>query len=108
MEAIWGTDYDPSTDTLYRRPMCPECMVGIAEAEDGEYHCFSCNEIVYVTDQEMKEWFSLRDQTMTRMGNCLRCGQKDSMERHYRKNPVTLDWQMAYGKCKYCGTSFIG
>ena len=57
------------------------------------------------------EWFKVREETKTEIEDCFPeemggCGGKKCMEVRYIRNPVTLEWQTAGGKCK-CGMSFI-
>ena len=117
MEAVWIMDYDYHTDKTYNRPGCPECNEPIGKDDDRKYHCFSCGKVVDVDDPEMVEWFRIRDETRTEVGEChvftckdgstYGCGCKDSYVTNYVRNPVTLEWQAAYGGCKNCGIRFI-
>ena len=105
MKAIWDMDYDMSEDKCYDRPCCPECHAPIGRYEDGLYHCFSCGEVVDVTEPDMIKWFSDREQTKTETSSCLKCDGE--IETYYMKNPVTLEWQVMGGQCNKCGMRFI-
>ena len=108
MKAIWAVDYDFREDKCYDRPSCPECKAPIGLDEDGKYHCFSCGEIVEVDDPKMIEWFAIRDESKTENEDCfLGCSGKGTMEVHYMRNPITLEWQTMGGECKKCGMRFI-
>lgn len=117
MTAIWGIDYDFRSDKCYKVPSCPECEEPIARYEDGQYHCLNCGEIVELSD-DMLSWFKVREETKIEIQDCPKmttksgvhlsgCGGKNCMEIHYRRNPVTLKWEQAFGFCKECGTRFI-
>lgn len=122
MRAIWGEDYDFLLDSVYRCPVCPKCEEPIGKMKDGQYHCFSCGGVVEVWDADMKEWFEEREEEKVEMEDCLPdkvvctrggkeikagCGGKNCVETHYVKNPVSKEWQMAYGTCTRCGRRFI-
>lgn len=107
MKAVWGTDYDYYTDEIYKRPSCPECGNAIRLDNEGKYHCFMCDSIVSVEDPKMVEWFKVMNETKTEVCQCFQCGSKNSYIMNYCKNPVTLEWQLAYGGCKNCGIRFI-
>ena len=117
MTAIWDLDYDLHTDSCYQCPSCPECQAPIGKDGDGLYRCFSCGEIVDVTDPEMLEWFRLREETKiertdckqwkTKAGKTIGCGGENCYVTHYVRNLVTLEWPAAYGGCEKCGTRFI-
>lgn len=118
MEAIWGTDYDMHTDKCYKRPSCPKCEEPIGKYEDGKYRCYSCGEVVDVTDKKMQEWLRVMEETKEEYGDCPRikskgkllkmgCGGKNCVKKTYVHNPVTLDWQVAWGVCTKCGMRFI-
>lgn len=108
LKAVWGTDYDMHTDRCYSRPCCPICKEPIFMYEDENYHCVSCEEIVEVDDPEMIKWFKDRSETKTEYEDCIcGCGGKGTVETHYRRNPVTLKWQVTGGKCSKCGMRFI-
>ena len=116
MNAVWLIDYDYRADKCYDCPCCPECQHPIWKHEDGTYRCPSCGEVIHVTD-EMREWFKVREETKTGYLDCLKltlpdgmtlgCGGKNCVETHYRRNPVTLEWQTCWGKCVICGNRFI-
>ena len=112
MNAIWSTDYDYSTDKLYRRPCCPKCEVPIGKQEDGQYHCFSCQEVVSVTDPDMIQWLKDSEDEKIELSDCPRfdlgeivygCGGKNTVERHYYRNHVTKEWQFGWSICQKCG-----
>lgn len=110
MKAEWGVDYDLHTDSCYSHPVCPKCKEPIWKRKDNKYHCFACGEAVEI-QEDMIEWFKVREETKTEMEDCFPeemggCGGKKCMEVRYIRNPVTLEWQTAGGKCK-CGMSFI-
>ena len=107
MTAKWGIDYDFHTDKIYKAPCCPECNVPIGESEGGKYFCFSCGKAVNVEDKDMQDWFDVRSKTKVELKDCYKCGEKKCMEITYVKNPVTLQWTQAYGRCRSCNTSFI-
>ena len=108
MKAKWIQDYDMRTDRIYARPGCPKCDAPIGREEDGTYLCYSCGKEVKVDDADMLRWFALRRATRTELeDDALGCGGKKCMETVYVRNPVTMKWQPAYGKCKQCGAKFI-
>lgn len=114
-KAEWIGDYDMHTDKTYDRPGCPDCCQAIGKYEDG-YRCFSCGELVEVSDPEMIQWLKDREETMVKIQNCPKiefnghscgCGGKECVEEHYVRNNVTLEWQLAWGECRNCGMRFI-
>lgn len=108
MKAIWGTDYDFIMDECYKCPVCPKCEEPIGKMKDGKYHCFSCGEVVEVVESDMKEYFAEREGEKVEMMDCvLGCGGRNCMETHYHKNPVSKEWQTAWGECTRCGRRFI-
>lgn len=118
MKAIWVTDYDLTNDKCYKVPGCPECDEPIGLYEDGKYYCYNCRKEVTVHDPEMVEWFRVRNETKVELQDCevledkngniiCGCGGKNCMEVYYRRNPITLKWQQAFGQCKRCGKRFI-
>jgi len=121
MKAVWGSDYDYIMDKCYPSPVCPECEEPIGKKKDGLYHCFSCGKVVEVVDADMKEWFAEREGEKVEMEDCfpsevkkkngetvkMGCGGKKCVETHYIKNPVSKEWQTAYGTCTRCGMRFI-
>ena len=106
MKSTWVLDYDSREDKCYKRPGCPECSEPIGLDEDGQYHCYSCGKVVEVEDPKMIKWFSDREGTKVEYSNC-GCGGQNTFETHYVKNPVTLDWQVAFGGCSKCNMRFI-
>lgn len=104
MEAIWDSDYDSRTDSIYKRPCCPECREPIYKEVD-RYLCISCGEEVEVTDPEMLKWFNDRSLIKYVYQECRRCGGTTKVK--YVRNSATLEWQEAQGKCEECGMSFI-
>lgn len=121
MKAVWGTDYDFIMDECYKCPVCPKCEEPIGKMKDGKYHCFSCGEVVEVVESDMKEYFAEREGEKVEMEDCfpsevkmkngetvkMGCGGKKCMETHYIKNPVSKEWQTAWGECTRCGRRFI-
>lgn len=119
MKAIWGSDYDMHTDKCYECPCCPKCKEPIFLHGD-KYYCVSCGKEVEPTE-EMFIWLSERAEEKTEMEDCfpkeielkdgtkikMGCGEKKCVEVHYRRNPVTLEWETMGGKCTKCGMSFI-
>ena len=119
MKSEWITDYDMHTDKCYKRPGCARCKEPIFKCEDGKYHCVNCGRIVK-PDDEMLEWFKAREETKVEIEDCfpeymdingekvkMGCGGRQCYEVHYRRNPITLEWQVAGGKCTKCGNRFI-
>lgn len=119
MKAVWVIDYDFRADKCYNAPGCPECREPIGRMfGDGKYYCFSCGEEVEVTDSEMIEWLNIREETKTEYMDCPKittidgnhtsgCGGEKCVETHYRRNPVTLEWEVMGGHCSKCGMRFI-
>lgn len=114
MRATWILEYDFRTDKCYKRPGCPECEEPIGKDDDGKYRCYSCGAEIS-PDKHMLKWFKKREETKTEIEDCIKCkkepvmgcGGKKCVEVHYRRNPVTLQWEVASGKCKQCGRMFI-
>ena len=119
MQAIWDNDYDYQSDSIYKRPCCPECREPIGLDGSNQYRCYNCGEVVEVTDPEMLKWFEDRAEIKYEYQDCPRlpiddegeefmgCGGKDTMKVMYVRNNATLEWQEAQGKCEKCGLSFI-
>ena len=105
MRAEWIEDYDLATDSLFSRPGCPECYAPVG-LEDGRYLCYSCGE-EFEIDDEMVAWFEIREGEKLVKEECFECHGENTMETHYSKNPVTLEWQAMGGRCKKCGIRFI-
>lgn len=112
MQAIWGEDYDFRTDSIFKRPCCPECCEPIGLDGSDKYRCYNCGEVVEVTDPEMLKWFGDREKVKYEYQDCLKrrlkgCGGKGTMKVKYVRNNATLEWQQAQGKCEKCGLTFI-
>lgn len=105
LKAVWITDYDHRTDKLYKRPGCPECQAPVGSL-GGKIRCYSCGK-EYELDNNMKSWTDKRQTTKTEWLDCIGCGGKKCVETIYTRNPVTLEWQVTYGKCIKCGAEFI-
>ena len=107
--AKWVLEYDMHTDKCYKHPGCPKCDMPIyKDKEDGLYHCLSCGEEVFMEDPRMIKWMQEREETKTEYEDCfLGCGGEKCVKVHYRRNPVTMEWQQAYGECEKCGLRFI-
>ena len=106
-KAKWGTEYDMHEDKCYECPQCQDCFAPIHRYEDGKFRCISCRE-EYELTPDMIEWYNERDGEKVEMQDCvLGCGGKACVEQHYVKNPVTLEWQTAWGKCTKCDFRFI-
>lgn len=104
LKAVWITEYDFRTDSCYQCPGCPECQAPVGSL-GGKIRCYSCGK-EYELDNNMKSWTDKRQTTSTEMLICHKCGKK-SMKTVRIRNPVTLEWQVAYGKCIKCGAEFI-
>ena len=112
MKAIWDSDYDSRTDSIYKRPCCPECREPIGLDGSEKYRCYNCGKVVEVTDPEMLKWFSERAEVKYEFQSCPRCItltdiQKYTMRVKYVRNNATLEWQPVQGKCIECGMEFI-
>jgi len=105
MKARWIDEYDMHTDSIYKCPGCEKCYAPVFPEVD-RYLCVSCGEEVDVTDPEMIKYFEDRAGTKTEMRLCINCGEK-TLETHYHRNPVTLEWEAMWGECKKCGMRFI-
>ena len=116
MKAIWDSDYDSRTDSIYKRPCCPECREPIYKEVD-RYLYVSCGEVVEVTDPKMLKWFKKREEVKFEMHDCPRiplengeyigCGSKGTLKVMYVRNNVTLEWQPAMSECSVCGLKSI-
>lgn len=104
-QAVWITEYDYITDKLYKCPGCPDCKEQIGRFRNV-YKCYNCGTAVNVDDKAMKEWFYRQEEIKTEYGDCA-CGGKNCVTIHYRRNPVTLEWQISCSKCKKCGITVI-
>lgn len=106
--AVWGSDYDAHEDECYDRPVCPECKEPFSLET---LRCFSCGRAISVDDPAMVKWIDDRKGSKVEMEDCwnepLGCGGKACVETHYLKNPVTLEWRVAWGVCNKCGRRFI-
>lgn len=110
MFAVWGEDYDFIMDDTFKCPVCPECEEPIGKMGDGKYHCFSCGKEVEIADEDIKGWFAEREGEKVEMEDCngrKGCGGKNCVETHYVKNPISKEWQQAWGECIRCGMRFI-
>ena len=117
MKAIWDSDYDSRTDSIYKRPCCPECREPIGLDGNNKYRCYSCGEVVEVTDPKMLKWFKKREEVKFEMHDCPRiplengeyigCGSKGTLKVMYVRNNVTLEWQPAMSECSVCGLKSI-
>ena len=121
MNAIWVMDYDMHTDKCYNTLGCPKCNDPIGKCEDGEFRCFNCGKVVFVKDKTMLSWYNKRSETKTEYEDCfpeevemkngevvkMGCGGKGTVRVIYRRNPVTMEWQTAYGECTKCGLKFM-
>ena len=107
MNASWILDYDHITDKNYYRPGCPDCNAPVGMNEDGKYHCYSCGKTYEVTDPKMMDWLSVRSETKKEIGNCFHCNGKNCVHSMLVRNPVTLEWQNAWGECSECGMRYI-
>ena len=106
--AKWVLEYDMHTDKCFKMPGCPKCDAPIGKCEDGLYRCFSCGEEVFMEDPRMIKWMEKREDTKTEYEDCfLGCKGKNCVKVLYRRNPVTLKWQQAYGEGEKCGLHFI-
>ena len=65
-----------------------------------------CEEPVQV-DDKMKEYISKVSEVKIDWQNCFKCGNKNCVETYYRRNPATMEWKTAHGKCVECGRRFI-
>lgn len=115
MNATWGLDYDYKTDKCFKRPVCPDCDAPAIKFESGEYKCVSCRKPVQV-DANMLKWLTKREGEKVEHNDCTQyevngtiygCGGKGTVETHYIRNDVTLEWQTAWGQCSKCGMRFI-
>lgn len=104
-KAVWLEQYDWRRDKIYLRPCCPDCEEPIIYSK-GQYVCTLCEEPVQVDDQ-MKDYISKVSEFKIGWRNCLKCGKKKSVETYYHRNPVTMEWETAHGKCAECGCRFI-
>lgn len=119
IKAKWLTDYDMHNDKCFDRPQCPECIAPVHEYERDEFRCISCHELIEL-DEDMKEWVRSRAETKVEMEDCpdyefehkgkkikMGCGGTACVETHYVRNPITLAWQVAWGRCTKCDSRFI-
>ena len=116
MKAIWFSDYDSGTGKLYKRPGCPKCREPIRLDKDGNYRCNLCGEVVKIEDGQVFDWLAKKseekvsiedDQEITTRAGKIGCNGKRCVETHWIRNAATLEWQIAYGRCKNCGARFI-
>ncbi len=104
-KAEWLEQYDWRSDKIYLRPCCPDCEEPIIYSE-GQYVCKLCEDPVQVDDQ-MKEYINKVSEVKIDWRNCPKCGKKKCVETYYHRNPVTMEWQTAHGKCAECGCRFF-
>ena len=104
MKAEWILDYDMHTDRCYRRPGCPKCQAPVGP--DGK--CYSCRE-EYELDDDMRRWWHDNESEKVGYEDCYNkgCHGMETLEIHYRRNPVSGEWLAAYGRCSKCGMRFI-
>lgn len=108
MDAIWKSDYDMTTDTLYKRPSCPVCAkeygcVPLYRIDNKRIaRCVNCRKD-FMIDENMEKWFDDHEGYKEEMVDCMMCETHASFRMHYRKNPVTLKWQEMGGECEVCG-----
>ena len=105
IKAVWLEQYDWRSDKIYSRPCCPNCEEPIIYSK-YQYVCMLCEEPVQVDDQ-MKEYISKVSEVKIGWRNCLKCGNKDCVETYYHRNPASMEWQTAHGKCVECGCRFF-
>lgn len=109
-KAIWVEDYDYKTDSIYTAVGCPYCEERLLKGDEG-YYCPCCGNDIEVDDKDMIKWLEDREETKVELGECHKelggCGGKDTSETHYRRNPVTMKWEVAWGVCRQCGRRFI-
>ena len=105
IKAVWLEQYDWRSDKIYSRPCCPNCEEPIIYSK-YQYVCMLCEEPVQVDDQ-MKEYISKVSEVKIGWRNCLKCGSKDCVETYYHRNPASMEWQTAHGKCVECGCRFF-
>ena len=96
-KAVWAEQYDWRNDKIYSRPCCPDCEEPIIYS-GGQYRCMLCEEPVQV-DDKMKEYIRKVSEVKIEWQNCV--------ETYYRRNPATMEWETAHGKCVECGCRFI-
>ena len=112
-QAIWGEDYDSRTDSIFKRPCCPECGEPILLFGDA-YRCVSCGEEVEVNDEKMEKWFDDRSEVRYEQQDCphipldpfddegkefMGCGGKGTLRVMYVRTNATLEWQQVQGRC---------
>lgn len=106
IKAVWGMDYDPNTDSIYKCPCCGNCGEALIKDEDG-YICWAKSEPNEI-DEEMQAWFAEREGIKVEYKDCfMGCDGKGTVKVVYRKNWNTLEWETAYGVCESCGCRFI-
>ena len=104
-KAEWLKQYNGGSNKIYSRPCCPDCEEPIIYSK-GQYVCTLCEDPVQVDDQ-MKDYISKVSEFKIGWRNCPKCGNKSCVETYYHRNPVTMEWQTAHGKCIECGCRFI-
>lgn len=116
MNAVWIDEYDFRCDKCYKAPGCPKCDAPLYKF-GNDFKCVACGKALKVTDPDMKKWFTEREEVKTEFKDCpkiplkdgrsMGCGGKKCVETHYRRNPVTLEWEVTDGRCMKCELSFI-
>ena len=101
-KAVWGMEYDGRTDSIYYCPKCPDCDMPIFDHE--QHICHGCGEQLELTE-DMIHYEQERIGTKEDIEECMQCHEM-KMKTVKVKNPVTKEWQYAYGQCE-CGCRFI-
>lgn len=114
-KAAWSINYDRHTDQCYECPCCDDCKEPVIKDGDN-YICIECGEVVNV-DDKMREWLKIHEEIKVEYRDCLPkikidgfelgCGGKNCVEANYRRNPVTLEWQLMWSRCKQCDRRII-
>ena len=111
---VWEIDYDFKKDKCFRRPMHKECYAPVV-LDEGKYICIGCGQEMELTP-DMIEWISERAGVKIEHSDCeewefegkkMGCGGKGTVEEHYMKNPITLEWQFCFSECKKCGNKIM-
>ena len=99
---VWGIDYDFRKDKCFRRPMHKECFAPVV-LDEGKYICIGCGQEMEL-EQDMVEWILDRSYSKVEKSECM-CGGE--VEKHFMKNPITLEWQLCFSECKKCGMKIM-